>query len=325
MRTNTIILAAILLVAAAPSATLADPFAYVTSTDYYLFRKVSVLDAATDAIVAEIPTKEDNPEGIAITPNGTTAYVASNTASMGDDAILVIDTAAREIVDRIPLGPRRWPKGMAITPAGAYVYVASDSVAVIDTSTNAVTDTIAVGGRARAVAISRDGTRAYVASPRDFPEAGILSVIDTKTRTVIGAIVIKHGPWDVAVTPDGSRVYLTDYYSVTVIDAKTAEVAATIPVSGGLITAIVITPDGTRAYVAGYTGIVSVIDTKTNTVVGTISAVVHEPHAMAMTADGTRVYVGGYLGDIAVIDTASNTIVDRTGVSVTATAIAIGP
>jgi len=88
---------------------------------------------------------------------------------------------------------------------------------------------------------------------------------------------------------------------------------------------IVITPDGTRAYVAGYTGIVSVIDTKTNTVVGTISAVVHEPHAMAMTADGTRVYVGGYLGDIAVIDTASNTIVDRTGVSVTATAIAIGP
>ena len=79
--------------------------AYVTNFD-----TVSVIDTATNTVVATIPVGVF-PDGVAITPDGTRAYVVTE----GPNAVSVIDTATNTVVATIPVGLA--PFGVAITPA----------------------------------------------------------------------------------------------------------------------------------------------------------------------------------------------------------------
>jgi YVTN family beta-propeller protein len=101
-------------------------------------------------VVATIPVGV-NPVGVAITPNGTRAYVTNESSN----TVLVIDTATNSVVATIPVGLA--PFGVAITPDGTRAYVAnknSNTVSVIDTATNTVVVTIPVGLTPVAIAIT---------------------------------------------------------------------------------------------------------------------------------------------------------------------------
>ena len=95
------------------------------------------------------------PFGIAITPDGTTAYVTSGNV----DNVTVIDMATNTVVGSpIPVGRR--PRGIAITPDAATAYVVNNGsydVSVIDLTTNTVTATIAVGDDPQGIAITPGG------------------------------------------------------------------------------------------------------------------------------------------------------------------------
>ncbi len=66
---------ALLLVTVGAVAAEAAPFAYVTNVNS---NTVSVIDTATNTVVATVPVRSnDNPEGVAITPDGAFAYVAN--------------------------------------------------------------------------------------------------------------------------------------------------------------------------------------------------------------------------------------------------------
>ena len=86
------------------------------------------------------------------------------------------------------------PTSAVVSPNGTTVYVANtfgDPVSVIDTATNTVTGTIAVGNDpVQGVAVSPDGTRLYVTNASD----GTVSVIDTATNTVIDTINVGDNP-----------------------------------------------------------------------------------------------------------------------------------
>jgi YVTN family beta-propeller protein len=91
---------------------------------------------------------------------------------------------------------------------------------VIDTATDRVTDTIRVGRGPAGVAVSPDGTRAYVTVAHNRSVA----VIDTATDQVTVTIDVHSVPETVAVSPDGTRTYVTDADSpgsVSVIDTGT--------------------------------------------------------------------------------------------------------
>ena len=93
----------------------------------------------------------------------------------------MIDTSTNTVTDIIPVGS---PSGMAVSPDGELLYVTNfttDTVSVIDTATNAVVNTIAVGRSPASLAVSPDGTHLYVVN---F-EGNTVSVIDTATNTVI--------------------------------------------------------------------------------------------------------------------------------------------
>ena len=118
----------------------------------------------------------------------------------------VIDTATNTVVATIRVGaqPRGW-RSARTAPAPTSPTAAPDSVSVIDTATNTVIATIPVGGQPWAVAVSPDGTRAYVTN-----REGTVSVIDTATNTVTATIPVGPTAFGVAVSPDGTRAYVTN-------------------------------------------------------------------------------------------------------------------
>src|SRR5262249_55614310 len=109
--------------------------------------------------LAEVPVQTE-PNGVAILPDGSKAYVA-NTVS-GTVSVIPLN---------IPNGvlgkPSKHsvvgtePYGVALTPNGTRLYVSnsrSDSVSVIDTSTDTVIKTITgVGPEPRGIAITNNG------------------------------------------------------------------------------------------------------------------------------------------------------------------------
>jgi len=92
--------------------------------------------------------------------------------------------------------------GTATAQAHTRAYVTDEfdsTVSVIDTATNTVVATIPVGVVPLGVAITPDGTRAYVTNAQtDF---NTVSVIATATNTVVASIPVGAGPSGVAITP----------------------------------------------------------------------------------------------------------------------------
>ena len=90
--------------------------------------------------------------------------------------------------------------------AESYAYITNqgdNSVSVINTNTNKVIQTIAVGHRPAGVAVSNNGKRVYVTNP----ESKDISVIDTKTLKNIKTIKMGGGPLAILVSPDDQSVY----------------------------------------------------------------------------------------------------------------------
>jgi YVTN family beta-propeller protein len=101
---------------------------------------VSVIDAGANTLVATIPVGV-GPFGIAVSPDGTRAYVANE----GGDTVSVIDTAANTVVATVTDVPG--PKAVAVSPDGSLVYVTRtgwDRIALIDTATNTVVDDLQI-------------------------------------------------------------------------------------------------------------------------------------------------------------------------------------
>ena len=291
---------------------------------------VSVIDTSSNAVVATV-TVGDQPQGVAITPDGQSAYVAM----CGGD-VWVLDTSTNKVATKVVVGG--CPTGVAITPDGKHAYVTKDNanaVAVLDTSSNTVVATVAVGPAPGGVAITPDGKHAYVTNVGTG--SGTVSVIDTSSNTVTATVNLGNaGPVGVVITPDGTRAYVKNGLpSVLVVNTSSNTVVATVALTGGNDASpvgVAISPDGTRVYVTRFSSnSVAVIDTSSNSVVATIG-VGGFPDGVAVTPDGTRVYVtsspnatGAGNGATSVIDASSNTVIANVGVGSTPFGIAIMP
>jgi len=99
---------------------------------------------------------------------------------------------------------------------------------VIDTASNTVVETIAVGVNPEGIAITPNGARVY-----EGDRSGV-SVIDTASNSVVSTVplAINDLHFGVAITPDGLQAYVTDVFSnaVSVIDTASNTVVSTIPV-----------------------------------------------------------------------------------------------
>jgi YVTN family beta-propeller protein len=139
-------------------------------------------------VTATISVGISIPVIVAITPDGTRAYVANMAGN--ESNVCIIATATNQITAVIPI-----PFGLfaiAMTPDGTKVYVVnnpSGSVQVIETATNQVTATIKVRGYPIDGAIAPDGTRFYAFSGGSSGGSSI-DVIDTATDQVMTNILV---------------------------------------------------------------------------------------------------------------------------------------
>jgi YVTN family beta-propeller protein len=268
-------------------------------------KSIAPAEVSDDSAVVARIALGGPPNAIAVTPDGSRAYVTS----AGN--VFVIDTAGNSAVGSIPL-PRN-PAAIAISGDGSHAYVADFSSAVfwvIDTATDRVTATVDIGPTkvqvpaTPAVAVSRDGTAAYITNPSD----NTLTVVDMAGAFVRTRIALHMRPSGAAVTPDGSGVYVSGCAAfctsgvLAVVDTRTYVISDSVPTSRPL-SHIAVSPNGKFAYAPSGAGLL-VVDTHTNNVIAQIPGDLWSE--VNITADGARVYVHG--SRLAVIDAASKTV-----------------
>jgi YVTN family beta-propeller protein len=101
--------------------------------------------------------------GVAVSPDGAMAYVASCDPDVGA-VVDVIDTRADKITSTRKLGDLGIVTGLTLSADGDRAYLVSDDrVTVLCTLTHDVTATLAVTARPSCVVESPDGTRLYIA------------------------------------------------------------------------------------------------------------------------------------------------------------------
>lgn len=238
--------------------------------------------------IVPLGNNEVPPPDVAITPDGSTAYVTGEA-----DELVGIDVATDTEARSVPMSGEPW--AVAIAPDGKHAYTANlfeDSVSILDLATLTEVTSIPVptGSSPDGVAVSPDGSRLYVSLQSEEKVA----VIDLATNTVIDTIPVGVAPRGIAITPDGKRVVVVNRLeqSVSVIDTATDSAALPIPTGTpkGEESWVAITPDGSHAYVIGGESLeffsgeswVTPIDLTTDNV-------------------GTPVPFGGRVGDIAIL------------------------
>jgi YVTN family beta-propeller protein/VCBS repeat-containing protein len=325
--------------AAKPGATAADKAdAFtVTVSDGYQGRSTAQVEVtvsplrAPPTVIATVRVVP-NPQGVAVSPDGTRVYVTSFLEkALGGGSLSVIDTGNNTAFATIPTG--EFSMGVVFHPNGSRAYVAnyqSGTVSVINTAVNggtvATTIKLASGTGTSPVdlAISADGSRLYTANFR----GNSVSVINTATNQVAASIPVGAGPRGVAISPDGKRIYVTNYAgeSVSVISTVTNQVTDTIAV-GPYPNGVAFSPDGRRAYIVNDNdGTVSIIDTATKQLTATISAGNGGfARRIVLSPDGGLLYTtnSGPKGTVVVIDTVSYQIVATVAVESNPEALAI--
>jgi DNA-binding beta-propeller fold protein YncE len=143
--------------------------------DGVTYGRITVIDTVTEAVTDSIELP-DFVEGVAVTPDGSRAYVAASTAGVGD--LVVIDTDPLGVVGHVPVQSAFPDSGfevvaLAMHPSGAELYAAACSpgsgacgtgaVLVVDTATSSLRTTIPMNS-VRGIAVDPHGKSLWIAS-----------------------------------------------------------------------------------------------------------------------------------------------------------------
>jgi YVTN family beta-propeller protein len=288
---------------------------------------ITLVDAITLAVVAEIPVGDD-PRTLSITPDSKKVLVANH----GSATLSKVDLRRTVEVAQYPVG--FMPYG--VVTDGTHAFVAEfglGTLGIIDLATGELLTRLSVDAFPSGLALSRDGQRLLVT----HLFTGRLTVIDLQTFTVRGTVSTgadTNLSQFIAIAPDGTKAYFpqtrsnvtntnllfdtTVFPVVNVVDlAKlqllvreritldTADEPVNVPF------AVALSPNGKILYLANAgSNDVSVIDLSTNKGLAHLT-VGANPRGIAITPDGSRIFVNNVLdGTLSVIDAETLTVMD---------------
>ena len=266
---------------------------------------VTPIDTATNTAGPTIALNGLEDTGIAVAPDGTTAYVST------DSGVVPISTATNTAGKLINTG-RSGSWAMAFTPNGKTLYAvnpfggprAAPTVTPIRTATNTALRPIKIPVLAKTdnvltnIAVTPNGKTAYVADGVYQGKPYVSSVIPIRVATnrALAPIAIEASgqALGLVIAPDGQTAYVLSSRAVTPIDIATnqAEPAIILPDSAGYAYRMALTPNGKTIYVLTPRGVVP-IRAASRTVLPRINV----PKlalftVLAITPDGRTIYVG---------------------------------
>jgi YVTN family beta-propeller protein len=270
--------------------------------------KVPLAAAATSvgkpAVVGTIRVG-DEPEGVAVSPDGRTVYVANQNSRI----LSVVDAATRRVT---PVRLRNTPRFVTTSRDGSLVFVSmyekdmsGSGLAVVDAATRGVTP-VRLRNTPRFVTTSRDGSLVFVSMyEKDMSGSG-LAVVDAARRKVVRYLSTGVQPFTLAVGPD-DRVWVPIHsrgrLEIFSAGGHHMDARVTVPANPH---AVAFSAGLRRAYTANHeSNAVAVIDMRTDRLVKSVP-VSKSPHSVAVSPDGRTVLVAGYEADTAdLIDAAT--------------------
>ncbi len=202
---------------------------YVTNE---LDQCVAVIDPVALKVVGTIPTGQKESHMLAISRDGHRGY----TANVAEGSVSVLDLDARKLVTVIPVAPH--VQRISLSADDTRVFTSDQNqprLAVIDTSTNAVSSWIDLPGLGFGTAATPDGKSLLIC----VPSKNQVAVVDLAAGKVVRTFDVPKAPQELLVRPDGGVAFVSCDASrkVAVIDLKNWTVAGLIgagPTADGL-------------------------------------------------------------------------------------------
>ena len=197
-------------------------------------------------------------------------------------------------------------------------------ISILNTKTGASKGAFLAGIIADSIALSPDGTRAYITNAAyDTPTSvkPSLSVIDIATGHTVATILLPvsqaGSPYQVAASPDGKRVYVaadndSPVSHIFIIDTQRLRIVATVPIpsGGGTLTGIVVSPDSKRLYgpVRTADSYLLAVNARTGAVTGQIPLGESPTGQLVITPNGEDVVIPDANNELAVIHLATQSV-----------------
>ena len=163
------------------------------------------IDTATNTVKTTLSLPNYNPQGIAISPDGTRAYLTHYFDIQ--PVLMVVDIPNKKLLSTIAL-PQAYPRVVVLTPDGSQAwvnYLGKGVITVIDLLTGTIARNINISQIVdHGIAFNPTGTKAYAAV---YPDQ--IYVIDTATLAVRKRLTVGQSPNDLVSTPDGARIFVT--------------------------------------------------------------------------------------------------------------------
>jgi YVTN family beta-propeller protein len=266
-------------------ATAENASVYVANSGNNTVSAIVMANNVLEQPVYGIPVGID-PVSLAETPNLQKVYVANWGNGAGGGSVTSINPVDRSV--NPPISNATWvsPVSVAARSDSNRAYVldqGSGMVSAIDTASDTVVSSVAVGVGANFMLYDSTRNRLYVSNP----VANTVTYLQASTDALTATVLAIANPISVAVLPDGTRAYVS---------------SAAVSTSGGV------------TYVASRITVInassgSVTTTIPLTSVAQVCASNPSELSMAAAADSSRVYVGNCdAGNVAIIQTLSDTM-----------------
>ena len=197
------------------------------------------------------------------------------------------------------------PRTFVLSPDGATAYIGGNFISVVDTASGKLIKTITALSDPEALALNSDGSLLYGIDGLSIN----VYVIDTSSGELVTEVKLHTFVDDIVVAPDNSQIYLTGLYGVTVVNAQTYTVTATIRIEGEY--GEVISNDGKTLYVASQNTpyLAYAVDTATNTVRAAIpDGTAGQATSVALSPDNQTLYVQAGVA-LVEVSTATNAVI----------------
>lgn len=208
---------------------------------------LTVIDTATNTIVANLGTSAPLPQDIAVSPDGKRVYVPNLGGNSGQGSFDVFDTASNTLVKTLIQGSGfnqySW---VAVSPDSSKVYTydswvdslgnPQNGVLVYDAATYAVLKMAPVPGR---LTLPLPSSSILYGS-----SGGNVLVYNTQTDTMAATVAVATTINNLALTPDRTQLYASNSnaQSIAIIDTATHAVTGSVAVAGATGMAIVAAP-----------------------------------------------------------------------------------